>query len=119
MGVVVTSPAQQYSVPKRFDVFLVDLEPTVGAEIRKTRPCVIVSPNEMNRHIATVIIAPLTTQGKTYPTRVVCHFQGKDGLIILDQLRTVDKVRLVKQLGRLAVPEQQAVLQILAEMFAE
>lgn len=105
--------------PKRFDVFLVDLEPTVGAEIRKTRPCVVVSPDEMNRYIATVIIAPLTTQGKAYPTRVACHFQGKDGLIILDQLRTVDKARLVKRLGRLVIPEQQAVLQVLAEMFAE
>ena len=119
MGLVVTSSMLPFPVPKRFDVFLVDLEPTVGAEIRKTRPCVVVSPDEMNRRIATVIIAPLTTQGKAYPTRVVCHFQGKDGLIILDQLRTVDKVRLVKRLGGLAEREQQAVLQILAEMFAE
>lgn len=119
MGLVVMSSSTQYAVPKRFDVFLVDLDPTVGAEIRKTRPCVIVSPDEMNRPIATVIIAPLTTQGKAYPTRVVCHFQGKEGLIVLDQLRTVDKARLVKRLGHLAVGEQQAVLQILAEMFAE
>ena len=72
----------------------------------------------MNRHIATVIIAPLTTQGKAYPTRVVCRFQGKDGLIILDQLRTVDKVRLVKRLGRLDSNEQQTVLQTLVKIFA-
>jgi len=118
MGMVVTHSRTQYAVPKRFDVFLVDLDPTVGAEIQKTRPCVVVSPDEMNRPIATVIVAPLTTQGKAYPTRVACHFQGKDGLIILDQLRTVDKVRLVKRLGRLTSSEQETVLQILAEMFA-
>lgn len=119
MGVVLTSSTTPYATPKRFDVFLIDLDPTVGAEIRKTRPCVVVSPDEMNRPIATVIVAPLTTQGKAYPTRVACHFQGKDGLIILDQLRTADKVRLVKRLGRLTVGEQQAVLQVLAAMFAE
>lgn len=119
MGMGVTRSSVKQVVPQRFDVFLVELDPTVGAEIQKTRPCIVVSPDEMNRYIATVIIAPLTTQGKLYPTRVACHFQGKDGLIILDQLRTVDKVRLVKRLGRLESSEQQAVLQILATMFAE
>lgn len=103
---------------KRFDILLVNLDPTVGSEIQKTRPCVVISPDEMNRHIATVIIAPLTSQGKSYPSRVACTFQGKAGLIVLDQLRTVDKVRLVKRLGRLAGDEQQAVLQTLNEMFA-
>lgn len=103
---------------KRFDVFLVNLDPTVGAEIQKTRPCVIISPDEMNRNIATVIIAPLTSQGKVYPTRVACRFQRKNGLIVLDQLRTVDKVRLVKRLGRLQESEEEAILQVLAEMFA-
>jgi mRNA interferase MazF len=88
-------------VVKRFEVYLVNLDPTVGAEMQKTRPCVVVSPDEMNRHIATVIVAPLTTQGKRCPTRIVCNFDGKTGLVVLDQLRTVDKVRLVKQLGRL------------------
>jgi mRNA interferase MazF len=73
----------------------------------------------MNRHIATAIIAPMTTQGKLYPTRVACHFEGKDGLIVLDQVRTVDKVRLIKRLGRLSSDEQAAVLRVLAEMFAE
>jgi len=103
---------------KRFDVFLVNLDPTIGAEMQKTRPCVIVSPNEMNRHIATVIIAPLTSQGRAYPTRITCHFQGKDGLVVLDQLRTVDKARLVKCLGRLSNDEQQSLLSTLTEMFA-
>lgn len=105
-------------VAKRFEVYLVNLDPTVGAEIQKTRPCVVVSPDEMNRHIATIIIAPMTTQGKSYPTRVLCHFDGKSGLIVLDQLRTVDRTRLVKRLGKLSDEEQVAVLQVLAELFA-
>jgi mRNA interferase MazF len=105
-------------VVRRLDVFLVNLEPTVGSEIRKTRPCLIVSPDEMNRAIRTVIIAPLTTQGKAYPTRVPCHFQGKDGLIVLDQLRTIDKERLVRRLGKLDALTSGHVLDGLAEMFA-
>ncbi len=106
-------------VAKRFDVFLVNLDPTVGREIQKTRPCVVISPDEMNRHIDTVIIAPMTTKGKAYPTRVVCQFQGKDGQIVLDQIRTIDKSRLVKKLGQISQDEQRAVLNTLAEMFAE
>lgn len=106
-------------VVKRFDIFLVNLDPTVGSEIQKTRPCVVVSPDEMNRYIATVIIAPMTTKGKVYPTRVVCQFQGKDGQIILDQIRTIDKTRLVKKLGQISQDEQSAVLNTLAEIFAE
>jgi mRNA interferase MazF len=106
-------------VVKRFDVFLVNLDLTIGSEIKKTRPCVIVSPEEMNRNIATVIIAPMTTKGKAYPTRVVCQFQGKDGQIILDQIRTIDKTRLVKKLGQISQDEQKLVLDTLAEMFAE
>ncbi|MCC7353092.1 MAG: type II toxin-antitoxin system PemK/MazF family toxin [Anaerolineae bacterium] len=106
-------------VVKRFDVFLVSLDPTLGSEIQKTRPCVVVSPDEMNRHIATVIVAPMTTQGRAYPTRVSCSFQGKDGQIVLDQLRTVDKARLVKRLGRVSTSVQKSVLTVLAEMFAE
>ena len=106
-------------VAKRFDIFLVTLAPTVRREIQKTRPCVVISPDEMNRHIATVIIAPMTTKGKAYPTRVVCQFQGKDGQIVLDQIRTIDKSRLVKKLGQISQDEQRAVLNILAEMFAE
>jgi mRNA interferase MazF len=106
-------------VVERFDVFLVNLDPTVGREIQKTRPCVVISPNEMNKAIGTVIIAPMTTQGRRYPTRVNCTFQGKDGEIVLDQLRTVDKQRLVKRLGAIDRVEQLQVLTVLAEMFAE
>ncbi|NEZ56896.1 type II toxin-antitoxin system PemK/MazF family toxin [Adonisia turfae] len=106
-------------VVKRFDVFLVNLDPTVGSEIQKTRPCVVISPDEMNRYIATVIIAPMTTKGKQYPTRLVCQFQGKNGQLVLDQIRTVDKNRLVKKLGRISQDEQKMLLDILAEMFAE
>lgn len=106
-------------VVKRFDVFLVNLDPTIGSEIKKTRPCVVISPDEMNRYIATVIIAPMTTKGRTYPTRVACQFQGKDGEIVLDQIRTIDKTRLVKKLGQISQDEQVAVLDTLAEIFAE
>lgn len=106
-------------VVKRFDVFLVNLDPTVGSEVQKTRPCIVISPNEMNQYIATVIIAPMTTKGRQYPTRVACQFQGKDGQIVLDKIRTADKKRLVKKLGQISPDEQQALLSILAEMFAE
>ena len=102
----------------RFDVFLVNLDPTVGREIKKTRPCLIISPDEMNRHIRTVIVAPMTTRGRDYPTRIDCHFDGKDGQIVLDQIRTVDKSRLVKNLGTLETNTQVQVLAVLSEMFA-
>ena len=106
-------------VVERFDVYLINLAPTVGTEIRKSRPCVVISPDEMNRHVATVIVAPMTTKGRQHPTRVPCQFEGKDGQVVLDQLRTVDKVRLVKKLGRLSKQTQKAVLATLAEMLAE
>jgi mRNA interferase MazF len=106
-------------VVKRFDVFLVNLDPTIGSEIQKTRPCVVISPDEMNRHIATAIIAPMTTKGKAYPTRVICQFQGKEGQIVLDQIRTVDKTRLLKKLGQISQNEQKSVLEILNNLFAE
>ena len=106
-------------VVKRFDVYLVGLDPTIGSEMQKTRPCVVVSPDEMNRHIATVIVAPMTTKGPPYPTRVACRFEGKAGQVVLDQLRAVDKVRLAKRLGRIGAQAQRAVLATLAEMFAE
>ena len=102
----------------RFDVFLVNLDPTIGHEIKKTRPCLIISPNEMNRFIATVIIAPMTSKGRDYPSRVACTFQGIQGQIVLDQVRTVDKLRLVKRLGTISENTQQKVLQVLNEMFA-
>jgi mRNA interferase MazF len=104
---------------KRFEVYLVALDPTLGSEIQKTRPCVIVSPDEMNRHLGTVIIAPMTTKSRTYPTRVTCRFQGKTGQVILDQLRAVDKVRLVRRLGRIAPSVQRTVFEVLSEMFAK
>lgn len=105
-------------VVRRFDVFLVALDPTIGSEIKKTRPCLVVSPDEMNAHISTVIVAPMTTKGRPYPTRVLCRFHGKEGQVVLDQLRTVDKARLVKALGRISRPAQAQVLAALAEMFA-
>ena len=106
-------------VIKRFEVYLVNLDPTMGSEIKKTRPCLIVSPDEMNRHIATVIVAPMTTKDKAYPTRIECKFEGKGGEVVLDQLRTVDKRRLVKRLGRIEKKTQQEVITKLAEMFTE
>src|SRR5512138_3276530 len=105
-------------VVKRFDIFLVNLDPTVGSEIKKTRPCLIISPDDMNRFINTVIVAPMSTKGRAYPTRVACRFQGKSGQVVLDQIRTVDKVRLVKRLGRINAATQTRVLSVLGEMFA-
>ena len=105
-------------VVSRFEVYLVRLDPTQGHEIRKTRPALIISPDEMNRHIETVIVAPMTTKGRPYPTRVLVKFQGKSGQVVLDQLRTVDKSRLVKRLGRLNQTTTTRVLALLAEMFA-
>jgi len=102
---------------KQYDVYLVCLDPTMGHEMKKTRPCVVISPDEMNDSISTVIIAPMTTKGRNYPTRVPCTFQGKTGEVVLDQLRTVDKTRLVKRLGRLDATTSDAVLAVLAEMF--
>jgi mRNA interferase MazF len=104
---------------KRFDVYLISLDPTVGTEIRKTRPCLVISPDELNDYIATVIIAPMTTRGRPYPTRVMCRFQGKDGQVVLDQIRTIDQARLIKRLGRIHPATQRAVLDVLAELFAE
>ena len=105
-------------VAKRFEVYLVNLDPTIGHEIKKTRPCLIISPNEMNQHISTAIVAPMTTKGKKYPTRVACSFQGKKGQIVLDQIRTVDKKRLVKRLGSISKNSQEKTIKILQELFA-
>jgi len=105
-------------VVRRFDVLLVNLDPTVDSEIEKTRPCLVISPDEMNRYVRTVIVAPMTTKGRPYPTRVECSFQGRDGQIVLDQIRTVDKARLVRKLGRIEVATGELVLSALAELFA-
>jgi mRNA interferase MazF len=101
----------------RFDVYLVTLDPTQGYEIRKTRPCTVISPDEMNHNIGTVIIAPMTTKGRSYPTRIDCSFQGKLGQVVLDQIRTVDKSRLVKRLGKLSTGTSGRILEVLTEMF--
>ncbi|MEC4889302.1 MAG: type II toxin-antitoxin system PemK/MazF family toxin [Nitrospira sp.] len=105
-------------VVSRFDVYLIRLDPTQGREIRKTRPCLIISPDEMNQHIETVIIAPMTTKGRPYPTRVPVRFKGKSGQIVLDQIRTVDKSRLVKRVGKIDDMTRTQVLALLAELFA-
>ena|SRR5438876_8862089 len=105
-------------VASRFEVYLVALDPTIGTEIRKTRPCLVISPNEMNHRVRTVIVAPMTTKGQPFPTRVPCRFKGKNGLVVLDQIRTVDNRRLVRRLGRLERKTAAEVLQVLAEMFA-
>ena len=105
-------------VVNRFDVYLINLDPTVGSEIQKTRPCLIVSPDEMNRHIRTVIVAPMTTAGKDYPTRVSCKFKKKKGHIVLDQTRTIDKTRLVKKLGSINPETQLEVISVLQRLFA-
>lgn len=105
-------------VVKRFDVYLISLDPTIGSEIQKTRPCVIISPDEMNRHIRTVIIAPMTTAQKDYPTRVACRFKKTEGQIVLDQIRTVDSKRLMKKLGTIDPKAQQEVIDVLQRLFA-
>ena len=105
-------------VARRFEVFLVSLDPTLGREIRKTRPCLVISPDEMNRHIRTVIVAPMTTRGRPYPSRVACEFDGKEGQVVLDQIRTVDTRRLVRRLGRIGGRSADSVLEVLGEMFA-
>ncbi len=102
----------------RFEVYLVNLDPTVGSEIRKKRPCVIISPDELNRHVRTVIVAPMTTKERAYPTRVSCRFKRKSGQVVLDQNRTIDKGRLFKKLGRLDSRVGDRILAVLQEMFA-
>ncbi len=103
--------------PRRGDIHVVGLDPTRGREIKKTRPCVIVSPDELNAHLQTVIVAPLTSSGKPYPFRVSCEFEGKSGLVVLDLIRTVDRERLVRRLGSLSKPTLERVLSVLREMF--
>jgi mRNA interferase MazF len=105
-------------VPERGEVYWIQLDPTRGSEIRKTRPCLIVSPDDLNEHLRTVIIAPMTTGGQAYPWRIQCRFQGRKGFVALDQLRTVDTERLVRRAGRLSQNSMMAVFQVLQEMFA-
>ena len=101
----------------RFDVVQVDLDPTVGSEVRKSRPALIISPDEMNSSLRTVLVAPMTSQGFSAPTRVPCRFRGKQGFILLDQLRAVDRQRIRRSLGKIDSATGQAVLSVLREMF--
>ncbi len=103
--------------PKRGEVHLVGLEPTRGRESKKTRPCVVVSPDELNAQLQTVMVAPLTSTGRVYPFRISCRFQGTSGFVVLDQIRTVDRERLLHRLGSLSAPEFAGVLRVLREMF--
>ncbi len=103
---------------RRGQVYLVSLDPSRGREIQKTRPCVIVSPDELNAHMRTYIVAPLTSGSHAYPFRVACRFQGKEGHVVLDQIRTVDRERLVKRLGRISSRALGRSLEVLTDMFA-
>ena len=109
--------AVEHASPTRGDVYLIDLDPTRGSEIRKTRPCLVVAPDELNQHLRTVIVAPMTTGGQAYPWRVRCRFRERSGFVALDQLRTVDSERLVKRLGRISPGTLTTVLSVLQEMF--
>ena len=104
---------------EQYDIVLVNLDPTIGHEIRKTRPCLIISPDEMNHQIGTVIIAPMTTKSHAYPTRVPVRFKGKSGWIVLDQLRTIDKQRLIKKLGSIGPETVKSVKSVIQEMLVE
>jgi len=104
---------------KQYQIILVNLDPTIGSEIKKTRPCVVISPNEMNKYLRTVIVAPMTTSSKNYPTRIEIKHDTKIGWIVLDQIRTIDKKRIIKILGRLSNPEQKEVKLIIKETFVD
>ncbi len=103
---------------KRFEVYLVNLNPTIGVEIQKRRPCLIVSPDQLNRNVKTVIIAPMTTKSRNFPTRIACEFEGKKGFVVLDQIRTIDKIHLMKKLGEIDDEMQMKILKKLQEIFA-
>jgi len=106
-------------VVKRFEVYQVNLDPTIGGEIQKTRPCLVISPDEMNLSLSTFIVAPMTTKSHNYPTRINCSFKGKECQIVLDQIRTVDRIRLVKRMGFIDPDIQQQVLDLLIQLFAK
>ena len=103
---------------RRGDVCLIQLDPTRGSEIRKTRPCLVISPDELNQHLHTLIVAPMTTAGHAYPWRVVCRFQSRSGFVAIDQLRTMDTGRIAKRLGRISSNTLHSVLNVLQEMFS-
>lgn len=103
----------------QYEIVLVNLNPTLGSEIQKTRPCVVISPNEMNKHLRTIVIAPMTTSTKNYPTRIEVKHNGKIGQVVLDQIRTIDKQRVIKVLGRITKPEIKELKSILKETYIE
>jgi len=103
----------------QYDVVLVNLDPTVGSEIRKTRPCVIVSPDEMNRHLRTVVIAPMTSKSHPYPTRVSVLHNNTSGFVVIDQVRTIDKRRIIKTLGHLATDEIKDLKDVIRETYVD
>lgn len=103
----------------QYRIYLVNLDPTVGHEIKKTRPCLVVSPDEMNRYLKTVMIAPMTTKSHDYPSRVMLRFEGKQAWVVLDQIRTVDRVRLVKELGKLDLRHIRKVKDVIREMLVD
>ena len=103
----------------QYQIVIVNLDPTVGSEIKKTRPCVVISPNEMNKYLHTIVIAPMTTSSKNYPTRVEIKHENKTGWIVLDQIRTIDKQRIIKPLGKLSKPEIKEVKSILKETYID
>ena len=103
----------------QYQIVLVNLDPTIGREIKKTRSCVVISPNEMNKHLRTIVIAPMTTKSRKYPTRCEVKHDGRIGWVVIDQIRTIDKQRIVKSLGRLSVPEIKEVKAILKETFVD
>ncbi len=106
-------------VINQYDVFLINLDPTIGHEIKKSRPCLIISPDEMNKNIETVIIAPMTTKSRNYPTRVCINFENKEGFIVLDQIRTIDKIRFIKKLGKIDSKYIKEVKRVIKEMLVD
>lgn len=104
---------------RQYDIMLVNLDPTIGSEIKKTRPCVVLSPDEMNKHLRTIVIAPMTTSSKNYPTRVEIKHDNKNGWVVLDQVRTIDKQRIIMGLGKLSRPDIKKVKSLIKEMYVD
>jgi len=106
-------------VINQYDIVLVNLDPTIGSEIRKTRPCTIISPNEMNRHLRTIVIAPMTTKSHDYPTRIKVKHEGKTGWVVMDQIRTIDKQRIIRKLGKLSIAEVNKCKDVIRETYVD
>jgi mRNA interferase MazF len=106
-------------IVQQFEVFIVNLDPTIGSEIKKTRPCVIISPDEMNKYLDTVVIAPITSQSKKYPTRIKIDLEGNDNWVVIDQIRTIDKSRLTKKITLLDKKEIAAIKNVIKETFVD